>query len=364
MAFFSPSAPLPRLLVLSAAALVLVALPGCDALGVLGGDDDTQVADVDLFPVELDDDWGYITSRGRMVIEPHFDWAGPFHEGVAQVYQRGRRAHGYIDTAGDFVIEPRFSDARRFSEGLAAVRIDGLWGYIDARGTVVINPQFRNPGDFHEGRAFVRLPNYSWSYIDRSGRPVRTLDTPDMSPIDEPVYSSGLALFKEEDGENYGYLDTAGEPVIPAQYPSARPFSEGRAAVKISDRWGFIDPQQRTVINPRYIEAGSFSEGLAPVRENTDTWGYADKNGRMVIEPQFDDARPFKEGRAAVQQYGLWGFVDTKGRLVADAQFNDVGNFRGGLARVRIETLTDDNDTIVKHGYIDRAGRYVWYPTN
>ena len=45
---------------------------------------------------------------------------------------------GYRDSnTGEYVIEPRFDQAREFSEGLAAVRINGMWGYIDTTSKLI-----------------------------------------------------------------------------------------------------------------------------------------------------------------------------------------------------------------------------------
>ncbi len=55
--------------------------------------------------------------------------------------------YGYIDKQGHYVVNPQFDDAKQFSEGLAAVRIGdyrtGKWGFIDIQGHYVINPQIR-----------------------------------------------------------------------------------------------------------------------------------------------------------------------------------------------------------------------------
>ena len=53
---------------------------------------------------------------------------------------------GYIDKSGKIVIEPQFDDASSFSEGLAAVCLGdycplrGKWGYIDKSGEYVWEP--------------------------------------------------------------------------------------------------------------------------------------------------------------------------------------------------------------------------------
>ena len=45
---------------------------------------------------------------------------------------------GYIDKTGEFIIEPQFDNAAPFSEGLARVQIRKRWGYIDKAGQQVI----------------------------------------------------------------------------------------------------------------------------------------------------------------------------------------------------------------------------------
>ncbi|MEO0020342.1 MAG: WG repeat-containing protein [candidate division WOR-3 bacterium] len=75
-----------------------------------------------LFPVKVKDKWGYIDKTGNLVINPQFDDAWSFSEGLA-VVQIGDKL-GYIDKTGNLVISPQFAFASAFSEGLAAVMID------------------------------------------------------------------------------------------------------------------------------------------------------------------------------------------------------------------------------------------------
>ena len=66
--------------------------------------------------------WGYIDKSGKVVIEPQFDSADDFSEGLAKVKKDGKR--GYIDKIGKVVIEPQFDEVWDFSEGLATVAIE------------------------------------------------------------------------------------------------------------------------------------------------------------------------------------------------------------------------------------------------
>src|SRR5580704_839726 len=45
---------------------------------------------------------------------------------------------GFINRAGDTVIEPQFEDASPFSDGLASVQMNGMWGAINPSGQLVI----------------------------------------------------------------------------------------------------------------------------------------------------------------------------------------------------------------------------------
>lgn len=64
---------------------------------------------------------------------------------------------GFVDQEGTVVIEPQYEEARSFSNGLAAVKQKGKWGFIDQNGTMVLQPEFEDARDFNSsGCAFVR----------------------------------------------------------------------------------------------------------------------------------------------------------------------------------------------------------------
>ncbi len=82
--------------------------------------------------------WGYLDKTGKTVIEPQYDYAWPFSEGLARILKDGKQ--GYVDTKGTVVIEPKFDIAWEFSKGLARVEIDGKEGYINHKGEYVWEP--------------------------------------------------------------------------------------------------------------------------------------------------------------------------------------------------------------------------------
>ena len=88
-----------------------------------------------------------------------------FSEGLIDAYDPVKQKYGFIDKAGRFVIEPIFNEAAPFSEGLARVAIkeeEEKLGFINHRAQFVIPPIFntdadfeRNSTDFSEGLASI-----------------------------------------------------------------------------------------------------------------------------------------------------------------------------------------------------------------
>ena len=118
----------------------------------------------------------YIDKSGKTVIrlDPSVTVSGCFKEGLASVRtirNSGEDALGFVgfvDKEGRVVIDPVFEQAGRFSEGLAPVKLNGKWGYIDRKGKVVIPMKFDFAFPFANGAARVRVGDKR-GYIDKRG---------------------------------------------------------------------------------------------------------------------------------------------------------------------------------------------------
>jgi hypothetical protein len=103
-------------------------------------------------------------------------------------------------------------------------------------------------------------------------------------------WHEGLVRVKMLD--KYGYMDTTGKMVIPAQYVHAKEFSEGLAAVaKLNEfgeaKWGFIDKTGKVQIPFQYsIMPSSFGFGYAVIlpKVQTDTkFSLINHNGEIKV---------------------------------------------------------------------------------
>jgi hypothetical protein len=64
-----------------------------------------------------------------MVIAPQFKWGHSFTEGLAAVTLDYWK-YGYINSKGEMIIDAEFDDAQPFHDGMARVQLQGKWGYI------------------------------------------------------------------------------------------------------------------------------------------------------------------------------------------------------------------------------------------
>ena len=180
-------------------------------------ENDEFVRDADGKPIKVQHprrSVGYINRRGKVVIEPRYEMAHDFGEGLAAVRIKSHGSWGFIDKDGKRVISPRFGEVGRFSEGLCPVAINGAWGYIDPKGDEAIERKFEEAREFSEGLAAARIGE-KWGYIDTQG-----------NWAIEPAY---------DNFEDYGH---PGDP---------RPFENGLARVTLENEVIYINPQGEQV---------------------------------------------------------------------------------------------------------------------
>jgi hypothetical protein len=214
------------------------------------------------------------------------------HRVGLKVFKRGR-LYGYKDaTTGAVALEPKWDEAAPFSEGLACVSLFKAGGtrYIDMTGHVVIPPNRFTGRNFHNGMAVAaRNGTDKWGFIDHRGKFV-------IEPeYDEAAdFSEGLAHITVKG--KHGFINAAGGMVIPPVYEEATRFSEGMAAVRVAppanvqrlrDRqgdWGYVDKQGKMSIPTNFRAAGRFSEGLACVVRADGTMSFIDVTGKDVVK--------------------------------------------------------------------------------
>lgn len=331
--------------------------------------------------VDQDKKNGFIADTGQVIIQPQYDSAETFYEGLAAVEKDNK--YGFIDTKGTVVIPIEYDSVRRFAEGVAAVRKGTKFGFIDKTGKFVIAPQFGRARHFIKGLCYVLIDGKR-AYIDHSGMPLG-------GKFREVLhrFSDDRALFYD-DGK-YGYIDRSGQEIIPTGITKAYDFRDGVAQVLVGDsqkainkegkfgpapishsdfwegpikeglarlrkdahHYGFSDRFGKIVIKPEFDNVGVFDGGVCPV-ETKEKWGVINRSGAFVVAPKYDGLdRNFSEGKIAFRTGSKWGVIDAKGQVVLEPTFTKIYPFKNGMAVVQQG---------LKFGYIDHKGKVVIAP--
>jgi len=334
--------------------------------------------------------WGYIKSDGSWAIEPQFNFAGTFSDGLAPV----------IDSYNEFIFVK--TDGSKYisniggkailgctyaSDGILPVALDiGQDQYklyylgdnktIDAtafpktNGVKYMNSKyFMIATQFFNGRAVVmRRTNehllasgendretiakkslYQSAYIiDKEGSILYTLPA-GYDVADYGFDSNGIIIVCDQTTENcfYGLYDVYGRQVVECKYRRIE-HCDGDNYLVCDENgfWGFITKDGKQITACMYVDAETFSDGLAVVSDGN-AWGVIDESGNEVMDYTWNSFAPLKAANfdtnvgssayafgVAAAQYGeYWALIDAKGEIkfAIKSETCPFGSLSGGL---------------------------------
>ena len=297
-----------------------------------------------LAAVRIDGRFGYIDSRGEIVITPRFDRAGDFTHGLAEVLV-GPQV-GIINRAGEIVVPPIFGRAYPLtSEVILAV--EGVWS-----GASVENPPYQQigtlPGLYDDDMFFKNIGLYhiSGHWIRQPSLQVVRLFSNDGRGL---IWASEQKSF---DGP-FGLLASDGRWIIEPQYARVRSLKDERAVVgkwaghSIEMLSGAVDPAGRLVIPLRPWALSGWRNGWATASERVNgRQAIFDRDGNVVGGRIFDRVQLPEQGDVAAVMIGdRWMGLDRAGKIVPNPR-NVVASCPGGIRLIEIDgriQITDAN---------------------
>jgi hypothetical protein len=247
-------------------------------------------------------EYNFINKEGySLVLSQNFPGARSFQDGMAAVYNADLRKWGFINTKGELVIPYLFYDVAPFNEGFAFVYTIALQsgcGIINKKGEFVASSK-----DWE-----IDIGHQAWM-----------TDHPGAS-----LFSYGLAPVKVKVDDNYkvGYVNYNGEFVISPIYSSGENFYEGYARIQYGDYClSFIDKEGELINSECYEYCSHFSEGYAVICHSvigySPLYGYIDKNGNKVIPCMYNSANMFR-GDLAKVEFGneTTGYINKKNEII------------------------------------------------
>lgn len=350
-----------------------------------------------LYPFCENNLYGFINSKGKIVIPPKFKVAKHFSEGLAAVRLNG--TYGYIDETGTFVIPAQFDEAFNFNNGYAKVFIEGKPYIINNNGKILFEHNYKHiSGISADGFAAVTTFSDKVGLINSTGRLI--LDTIFSGFID---ISNGNIIVKGLNHKSYGnidnkiineigIIDTKGNWKVPyGVYREINRFVNGYAEVtfmdkknnadgiidengnfmcSISDNW-FLDFSNpgfyQNIATISIVEKDKNNSKKYTSYNDEDYIGAINTQGELIFSNKdWIEISAYSSNRAFVKtRKGVWLMIDTKGNVVSPHKFEKVlidsdrhhqfDVFQNGIAFVK----TDKG-----WGAIDTSGNFVAAPYN
>lgn len=296
--------------------------------------------------------FGYMSMKGKVVIQPQFDNAKAFQTNGLAIIQQNNK-YGLINSKGKVIVSPKYKRIASFQEGLASVLQDGKYGFIDKKGKVVIPLQFKDAGAFDASELAVAKKDKHYGFIDKTGIFV-------IPPIYDYLTAFGdkeITSFEKEG--KYGILNQQGKVLISPEFEEVYPY-EG---MKI---YAFEKEGKYGLINARGVKVKPLELGQLNLDDNlikdhilfqkNGKYGFFNKEGKVVIEPVYDKVFPVDPQKyVKVQQGKKYGLISPKGELVLPTIYEQFWTEYDSFLIV----VSKDN---YKKGYIDFNGKTVIAP--
>lgn len=291
------------------------------------------------------------------------------------------------------LIDLRVEDWRRGNAVARCLFTNGRFGLIDRLGRIR-RRDLAYVGAFSEGIAAISpTGELSGTLGPESGiMPLRAFTRnlkTGVTLLDHTTYDRGFAKNARLTCSDcrFGYVDSAGEQIIPPTFLRAGTFSQDRAIVVTERGAGLIDRTGRLVIPPGprtlerlgdayrisvdrnltglvdtngrlrlpagYLEVRRPTEGFMAARKGQ-YWGFLSEAGTEAIPFDYLDVRPFSESRATVLTNNGWTSVEPQAQLSGIGYFAELGGYHNGLAWAKA-----DNGL---YGYINRNGDFIIEP--
>lgn len=126
-----------------------------------------------LASVKLNDKWGAIDKKGKVVIPLKYEASFHFPENEELARVAKDYYYGYIDKEGNNIIHFEYEKAESFREGLAIVEKDYEKFVINTQGEKVFSlDEYDDNGSYFSEGLLPVQKNGKWGFIDKTGKPL------------------------------------------------------------------------------------------------------------------------------------------------------------------------------------------------
>ncbi|MDG2152462.1 MAG: WG repeat-containing protein [Crocinitomicaceae bacterium] len=307
---------------------------------------DSELVDIVFYPFsDSFGTMGYSDTSGKWLIEPEYDDAGFFYDGLAAVEKDGKIGLinkknekvsdfvfddietdtelyivssgdylGIINRNGDFIFDTVFQEISILAEGYICAQKDSLYAFYDRKGAQVTAEKFDFVLNFKNGLCPVSIAGQ---------RGLLDINLSQVIPcVYEGIYNFSDSLFIVVKRDNYKQLsDRNGAIVNDSLYQEIHQEINGYAICIKGDKIGYLDKQGKRLIENKfdgfvdYDLLGNFSNNRAVAFSNQ-KFGIINTNGEFVVKPKYDNIRNLGHS-FGVSKNGKWALMDSSYSIIS-----------------------------------------------
>lgn len=286
-------------------------------------------------------------SSQQFVIEPQFDAVKCFSEGYAAVKRNG--LWGYIDTKGALIVKPQFKEADEVKDNLALVKLlSGERKYIHihadgfefAEEKMVAIPLIFETGT---GQYFSTKVNGLYNLVGPGKKEIFP------HQFDSIIYIGEGLFVASEYGEGDFLIDTKGRILFHEVLGEIIPeINRGRIQYRGDDKSGMLDTSGNILMQKKYWRF-EFAGNLIACTEGGKL-GLITNSGEKISENIYDEMIPLSNETfmALITDTGFGKIYDNNGKII-------VSDFYAGDGRIKFGLLPSKDKTD-KFGYVNERG--------
>ena len=212
------------------------------------------------------------------------------------------------------------------AKDLRAVLRKGKWGLMDFNLNIRAPFEYDAISRFNEGRSAARRGD-AWGYLNEAGEEV----IPFLYDGAYPFCPEGVAWVEKD--HKYALIDLEGRAITPFQYDCSGTFYKGLTVASRDERYGIINFRGEVVLPLTYYYCEPFQEGLACVQEVAPDaelpypedvkYGFVNTQGEVVVPCIYERAFAFFGGEAEVKKEGKWGLINPQGETIVPFIYNN-----------------------------------------
>ncbi len=224
--------------------------------------------------------YGAINKDGETVLEIKYPKIFPYSNGYAY-YQildaNGKKKYGFVDEIGQ-PSKKTYDHVREFTaKGVAIVKLDGKYGIAGGLDHLNTEIKFDGINDF-VGDTSLALLNAKFVLTDKYGEFKPYIGKIDWDTVITAMKGEGLTPVKKF--KKYGYINDAGDIIIPCAFDTYTKFENGLALIKLNEKFGLINTNSQFVGKAEFEAVNGWKNGVYNVKKDG-VWGTIDKSGKF-----------------------------------------------------------------------------------